>query len=117
MLLKDNPASFLTGDDPFIRRSLLEATRFRLEEEMLFEPHHEGFIGIPHGGLAMGLCLDAWHRWDSAAYPLEVRFRFGGSGVAIGDPLTFTVERDPDQDQRLTARITKVGDKTPYLRA
>jgi len=117
MFLRDNPESFLTGDDPFVSTSILEADRRRIDGEFVFGPEHEGFIGIPHGGLAMGLCLDAWRRLPGASYPVEMRFRFGGSGVSIGDAVHFDVERDPDgATGNLTARITKEGDKTPYLR-
>lgn len=113
-----NPQSFLTGDEPFVPTTFLEADSHRIDEHFVFGPEHEGFIGIPHGGLAMGLCLDAWRRMSSASYPVEMRFKFGGSGVAIGDTVHFSVERDPvGREGSLTARITKEGDKTPYLKA
>jgi hypothetical protein len=118
MLFEHNPRSFLTGDDPFIPMTLLEETQQRVDQSIVFEHRHEGFIGIPHGGLPMGLCLDAWRRIQGLAYPIEVRFKFGGSGIGIGESAVFTVERGPEsQDRRLLARITKQGDKTPYLRA
>lgn len=118
MVFRHNPDSFLTGDDPFLPATMLEATRGRVDQELVFESRHEGFIGIPHGGLAMGLCLDAWRRIGPPSYPVEVQYRFGGSGVAIGDPVTFTVERNADgSNPEIAARITKPGDKTPYLKA
>jgi len=96
----------------------LDATELSVDEELTFEPHHEGFIGIPHGGLAMGLCLDAWHRIGQPSYPVDINFRFGGPGISIGDRAVFTVEQSPENDKpRVSARIGKEGDKTPYLRA
>lgn len=116
MFLNHNPGSFLTGDEPFVSTTRVGADNRRIDEQFVFGPEHEGFIGIPHGGLAMGLCLDAWRRLSGAAYPVQMRFKFGGSGVKIGDPAHFSVERDPDgQEGSLTARIVKEGDKTPYL--
>ena len=66
----------------------------------------------------MGLCLDAWRRAGQPSYPVNARFRFGGSGVGIGETTTFTVEEGTDdRGPTLTARIIKLGDKTPYVRA
>ena len=118
MWLQHNPQSFLTGDAPFIRASTLEADRSRVDHEFVFEDRHEGFIGIPHGGLAMGLCLDAWRRVASSAYPVDARFKFGGTGVSIGDSVVFSVEnKDQREGPCLCATITKNGDKAPYIKA
>lgn len=118
MFLKENPRSFLTGDDPFLPTALLEASETRVDRQLVFELQHEGFMGIPHGGLGMGLCLDAWRRTGMPAYPVRVHFKFGGTGIGIGDEAIFSVENKADgQDSRVLARITKNGDKSPYLRA
>ncbi len=118
MLVRHNPESFLTGDDPFLPTRPVEQSSERLVEELTFEPRHEGFIGIPHGGLAMGLCLDAWRRVGQPQYPVSARFRFGGAGMAILDSAVFTVERDGNgSEPTIVARITRKGEKSPYLRA
>ena len=77
MELKHNPRSFLTGDEPFMNMTPVVTFHNGFEASLLFEQHHEGFIGIPHGGLAMGLCLDAWRTLKGPAYPVHAR-RFGG---------------------------------------
>ncbi|MBI5249691.1 MAG: hypothetical protein HY912_09365 [Desulfomonile tiedjei] len=118
MLIKPNPRSFLTGDDAFLNLNTLEESSGRLDQEMVFETRHEGFIGIPHGGLSMGLCLDSWRRIGSPDYPVDVRFKFGGTGIGIGDTAIFSVETSsPGHEASVSARLTKLGDKTPYLRA
>ena len=118
MFVKPNQHSFLTGNDPFFTLVPLDVTELRVDEELVFEPHHEGFIGIPHGGLGMGLCLDAWRRIGHPSYPVNVSFKFGGSGINIGDRAVFTVEQSSkDEEPRISARIGKEGDRTPYLRA
>ena len=118
MLVRHNPESFLTGDDPFLPTRTVERSADRLVEELTFEPRHEGFIGIPHGGLGMGLCLDAWRRVGQPQYPVSVRFRFGGSGMAILDSAFFAVERDGNSSEpTVVARITRKGENSPYLRA
>ncbi len=118
MLIKPNDGSFLTGDEAFLNLKTLEETSRRLDQEVIFETRHEGFIGIPHGGLPMGLCLDAWRRIGSPGYPVDVRFKFGGTGIAIGDVAVFSVETSRLGEQpSVSARLTKLGDKSPYLRA
>jgi hypothetical protein len=116
MLIRPNPYSFLTGSDPFFNTTVLGGTRDRYAEEVVFELCHEGLIGIPHGGLAMGFCLDAWRKIGDPPYPVDVRFKFGGSGIKIGESATFSVERFPDR-RCVVAAITKEGDKTPYVKA
>jgi hypothetical protein len=118
MLIEHNSYSFLTGKDPFVEIREVDASEDRYTGEFAFEPHHEGFIGIPHGGLPMGLCVDLWRRTRVPHYPVDIRFKFGGSGIGIGEQATLAVDRGPeDQGPSLMVRITKDNDKTPYLSA
>lgn len=118
MLIEHNSDSFLTGDNPFVEIREVDASEDQYKGELTFESHHEGFIGIPHGGLPMGLCLDMWRRTRLPHYPVDIRFKFGGSGISIGDKATLHIERGPeDQVPALSVRITKGNDKTPYLSA
>lgn len=118
MPINHNPHSFLTGDSSFLPVVQLEASANRFDGELVFQSHHEGFIGIPHGGLPMGLCLDAWRRVGLPRYPVDVRFKFGGSGIGIGDAASFTVEWGrAESEAAVVACITKNGDRKPYLRA
>jgi len=117
MLIEHNPHSFLTGDFPFLPSVPVEISAYRFEAELMFELHHEGVIGFPHGGVAMGLCLDVWQRFGRPSYPVEVNFKFGGSGVRIGESVLLSAEiGHGDNGSNLIARITKPGDKSPYLR-
>lgn len=118
MELRHNPGSFLTGDEPFMSMTRLDAWSDGFDASLVFEHHHEGFIGIPHGGLPMGLCLDVWRSLKGSDYPVQARFKFGGSGIGIGDEGLFSVRRrTEDGGADVTARLTKIGDKTPYLSA
>jgi len=113
-----NPNSFISGDVPFIPTRTLAVNDLVMEQELAFETRHEGFIGIPHGGLAMGLCLDAWRRTDLVQYPVEVRCRLGGSGVKIGEVCSFHVEHSSKgYEPRVFASLTKKGERAPYVRA
>ena len=74
----------------------------------------EGWIGIPHGGISMGIMmdlamtLDAYPRGNDLRFPVSADFRLAGASIRIGDLLHFevlpvsggaegsaTVDRDP----------------------
>jgi hypothetical protein len=116
MRLVHNPRSFLTGDDPFLTVEETESTDNGYIGQLTFESRHEGFLNIPHGGLAMGLCFDAWRRSGGYRYPVESRFKWGGTGLLVGDPASFSVESvDGIESQAIKASITKTGDRKPYI--
>ncbi len=117
MLLKDNEQSFLTGKDPFVAIELQSKSCDHAVSTIRFEPKHEGFVGIPHGGVGMGLCLDAWRNVGVPDYPINVKFKFGGSGILIGDEAVFEIQRDKSSPDGLDIKITKHGDRKPYLKA
>jgi acyl-coenzyme A thioesterase PaaI-like protein len=109
--------SFLTGETPFYRLDLLEEGPTRLDRRVFFESRHEGFVGIPHGGLAMGLCIDGWMSARDDPYPFHTDFRFGGSGIKIGESALFSLEdMEPSGDGPIRTVIIKDGDRTPYVR-
>ncbi len=113
-----NPWSFLTGSDPFLKLLVQYQTDGEFIADLSFEYHHEGAIGLPHGGLAMGLCLDLWRNFGAPKYPVKVVFRFGGSGLRIGDGAQMRASLTQDHRGRVfTASITKHGDRKPYLHA
>ncbi len=116
MLLRHNPQSFLTGETPFLPTISEEEREAAVTQRLTFDTHHEGFIGIPHGGISMGLCADAWLRSGLPTYPVSMHFKFGGSGIAIGDTAMFTVERSAGQNGGIVATVTKAGDRKPYVR-
>ncbi len=57
----------------------------------------EGWIGIPHGGISMGIMmdlamtLDAYPHGDDLFFPVSADFRLGGTSIKIGDLLHFDV--------------------------
>lgn len=117
-ILFRNPNSFLTGNNPFIRTQTVETGNGIAGSEINFENHHEGLIGIPHGGVAMGLCLDVWRNLKGPQYPVNVSYRFAGSGISIGERALLEVEPETGTAPgSLAVRMTKPGDRKPYLRA
>lgn len=86
----------------------------RATVDLCMDERLEGWIGIPHGGIGMGVMmdlattLDGYPRRDDLRFPISADFQLAGSSVGIGDLLHFevlpapggaegsaTVERDP----------------------
>jgi len=80
----------------------------------------EGWIGIPHGGIGMGILMElALHMGGDKMhlvnrYPFNVGYRLGGASLRIGDAVEATVIR---YEGGLSGRILREGENEPYLRA
>lgn len=117
MILKDNKHSFISGNTPFIKAEPIYESQDSLCHKIVFESRHEGFMGIPHGGLAMGVCFDYFHRWSALEYPLRIDFKFGGSGLSIGESVELTMNGAGDNEKLTHISIKKKNDKKPYIHA
>jgi len=91
-----------------------------VESEMCFGPQHEGWQGIPHGGVAMTALLDlADHCWlrvkgKNLPYPIVIEWRFADA-VAIGDKMLLKAEiRDEDT---IFLSMRRQGSEKIYLKA
>jgi acyl-coenzyme A thioesterase PaaI-like protein len=85
---RDDTATFLYGPSPI---TVLEN---RLRTSVLMDDRMEGWIGIPHGGIGMGILMDlamSLQGLRNPRYPLSAEFRLGGAPAAIGDVLSFDV--------------------------
>jgi hypothetical protein len=78
----------------------------------------EGWIGIPHGGISMGIMmdlattLDGYPRRDDQRFPISAEFRLGGTSIAVGDILHFDVMPVPGGAEG-SAELDR--DPLPYL--
>jgi acyl-coenzyme A thioesterase PaaI-like protein len=95
-------------------------TAFGVESEMHFGSQHEGWQGIPHGGVAMTALLDlADHCWlrrrgKNLSYPVAVEWRFADV-VAIGDIMLLIAEiKDNDT---IFLSMQRRGSEKIYLKA
>ncbi len=90
-----------------------------VETELVFASEHEGWRGIPHGGVAMTALLDlADHcclriRGMNLMYPLAIEWRFADS-VAIGDKMHLTALAQ--DDGTIDLQMRRVGSEKIYLR-
>jgi hypothetical protein len=104
--------SFLFGNANIIRedrevRSHLKMTRST-----------EGWIGIPHGGIGMGILLELALHLDAAGlapvnrYPFNVEYRLGGASLRVGDTVEAAVTIN---EGCLSGQILREGEDEPYM--
>jgi len=99
--------------------SLIADTATGVESEMCFEPQHEGWQGIPHGGVAMTALLDladyCWLRvkGENLLYPIAVEWRFADA-VVIGDKMLLKAEIKDGDNILLT--MQRQGSEKIYLK-
>lgn len=78
----------------------------------------EGWIGIPHGGIGMGILLElALHMGADGLhpvnqYPFNVEYRLGGASLRVGDAVEAAVFR---REGGLSGRILREGEDKPYM--
>ncbi|MCX7635879.1 MAG: hotdog fold thioesterase, partial [Syntrophales bacterium] len=80
----------------------------------------EGWLGIPHGGVAMGAVTEGAALLRAAAglvdipYPFTASFRWGGPRLRTGDAVT--IRLSPGEGS-LEGTVTPLGSQVPYLTA
>lgn len=90
-----------------------------LEAELLMEKKHEGWIGIPHGGIGISAVLDLadlcwlWHKGTNLPFPYTISLKFGDR-CRLGDVLHLRAELDDGQSQ-VTFRMQRPGQRQSYI--
>lgn len=109
-----NP-DFIT--DFLLGGSRLQAGNRSIRADIEFGPRAEGWIGIPHGGIAMGTVVELASRMDpgqSISHPFTADFRMGGSRLRIGDRASVEVSAG---EKGIEGRIVPESGGAPYLSA
>jgi len=71
--------------------------RSRASADIVMDDRLEGWIGIPHGGISMGVMMDlaaalgGYLERCNPLFPVSADFRLGGTGIRVGDRLHFDV--------------------------
>jgi len=90
----------------------------RMEIAIEMGERTEGWIGIPHGGVGMGIVTDLASRAVglplNEGYPFSGDFRLGGAGLRVGDTLHVSVS---PQESGICGEAVLVGNPLPYLTA
>ena len=90
---------YYCGSNGFIFKS------YRFEDmaiiaDIKIEKKHEGWPGIPHGGLSMAAFVELIDiaKESAALYPHEYHFRFGGERLSCGDAVRCIVQKGDEKN-------------------
>ncbi len=111
---KDYVREFLYGTSVYPFDLGTAITSIHMSERM------EGWIGIPHGGISMGIIMDMalslnhCPKNNEMLFPLTADFRLGGASLKVGDTLQFSVVPD---DGGAKGEAVVAEDPLPYMSA
>jgi len=85
-----------------------------METSMIIDHRHEGWPGIPHGGVGMTSFIEMADLMHGALddYPWRVDFRLGGDTIEIRDEVVIKISRD---NGIYNGEIRKKSGNQPYL--
>jgi acyl-coenzyme A thioesterase PaaI-like protein len=88
----------------------------RIEAELVVDVRHEGWPGIPHGGIAMTSIIELADLFDNLTriYPIRADFRFGGDRILLGDEVLISVKKECGSYR---GEINKRSGRQPYLKS
>ncbi len=84
--------------------------------EITLDERHEGWSGVPHGGVLMSLVLELAHHgmnrtpFSADGFPIRASFRWGGPTVSLGDRLKIVAQREGEETR---VAITKDAEEVP----
>lgn len=90
-----------------------------LEAELLMEKKHEGWIGIPHGGIGIAAVVDladlCWlqQKGTNLPFPYTISLKFGDR-CRLGDMLQLRAEAD-DGHSQVAFRMQRPGQRQSYI--
>jgi acyl-coenzyme A thioesterase PaaI-like protein len=101
------------GKDGFILTDY-KIGKDRIESCLTVEKKHEGWPGIPHGGIAMTTMMEMADLFDCVTerHPITANFRFGGDAIATGDRIDISLIRE---NRRNIGEVKRPG-RSPYLK-
>jgi acyl-coenzyme A thioesterase PaaI-like protein len=83
---------------------------------MNIDEKHEGWPGIPHGGVGMTAFIELADMLDEGktGFPLKYSFRFGGEQISVGDTVQLKVKK---YDGKYRGEMATGHSGMPYLKA
>ncbi|MDQ5985291.1 MAG: hypothetical protein CSYNP_00999 [Syntrophus sp. SKADARSKE-3] len=91
-----------------------------IQLSILMDSRMEGWIGIPHGGISMGIFADLAMALENIAihetghYPVTVDYRLAGAGLKVNDVLDFHISKSADGVQ---GEASVGSNPLPYMSA
>jgi len=88
--------------------------RKSIRTEIIIDHRHEGWPGIPHGGIAMTAFVELADLLDKVTdrYPIQTNFRFGGDKLILGDRVSITLKQE---NESYRGEINKISGVLPYM--
>lgn len=85
-----------------------------IRTELAIDHRHEGWPGIPHGGIAMTALVELADLLDrvTGKYPIQTSFRFGGDKLVLGDRISISLI---NMDECYRGEINKLSGVLPYM--
>ncbi len=104
---------YYCGDDGFLFSDYHKGSGFAGTHAVI-KKDHEGWPGIPHGGVGMASLVELTHLAgvDMNMLPWCMTFRFGGDQLVIGDEVMLSAQRSGNI---LKGQIVKSEGRSPYL--
>jgi hypothetical protein len=109
--------------DDFVRRFLFGSSGIvkdgpSLRSALVMDDKTQGWVGIPHGGIAMGAMADLAFPGEAGApfgpYPFSIDYRMGGASARLGDMLQITLTAEEGGARGV---MIKDPNDAPYLSA
>jgi acyl-coenzyme A thioesterase PaaI-like protein len=98
----------------------VECGEGRARASITLDDRHQGWLGVPHGGVLMSLVLELAHHgvnrslFSPRGFPVRGSFRWGGSTVSLGNELEIVAQAE---EKGIAAAITKSSEQTPSFTA
>ena len=113
---EDHKTTQADGDKIRLLTTPIEGSDERARTAITLDERHEGWLGVPHGGVLMSLVLELAHHgmnrplFSADNLPVRASFRWGGPTVSIGDRLKIEAVREGKETH---AAITKNAEEVP----
>ncbi len=98
----------------------IECAEDQARATITLDERHQGWLGVPHGGVLMSLVLELAHHgmnrtmFSAQSFPVRASFRWGGPTVSLGNKLETAAQRVGEE---IRVAITKDAEDTPSFSA
>ena len=112
----DRTTHFPDADRIRLLTTPIEGGEHSARTTIRLDARHEGWRGVPHGGVLMSLVLELAHHgmnravFSPDAFPIRASFRWGGPTVTLGDCLEIAARTEGEETR---VAITKDAEETP----
>lgn len=94
----------------------IECGRDEARATLRLDDRHQGWLGVPHGGVLISLALELAHHgmdrslFSARGFPVRTSFRWGGPPLSLGKEVQLTAAR---QGEEIRVAVTTEAEETP----